>query len=54
MSDRTVVRDVPSDPRCPRCGRRYGIKFVPKGGQVARFFCDPERPIGGCGTEFAK
>jgi len=52
MSDRTVIRDVPGDPPCPNCGRRYATKFVLKGAQHARFFCDPTRAIGGCGKEW--
>lgn len=52
MTERVTLRDVPTDPACPKCGRRYAVKFLEKGHQHARFFCDPARGIGGCGTEY--
>lgn len=53
MSDREVLRSLPTDPPCPRCGRRYPVKFLKPRAQKATLHCDPDRAIGGCGTEYS-
>ena len=40
------------NPACPRCGRRNAVKGYRPGARKATFYCDPDRSIGGCGTEF--
>jgi len=52
MSDIERLRHLPSDPKCPACGRGYPIKTRKKGHQRLSFFCDPSRDIGGCGREW--
>ena len=44
-----VLRSLPADPKCPRCGRGYAAKGLKAGESRPTFYCDPERPIGGCG-----
>lgn len=48
----TIVRSSPKDPPCPKCGRRYAVKGYRPGARKATFYCDPDRGIGGCGTEY--
>jgi hypothetical protein len=54
MSDVEVLRSLPSDPRCPKCGRRYATKRRQPKHQHVEYFCDPAREIGGCGQVFTK
>jgi len=52
MSDRVILRSLPTDPPCPRCGRRYPVKTLKPHAQKPSYHCDPERAIGGCDTRW--
>ncbi len=50
ITDKHGHRILPTDPPCPRCGRRYATKYYKPHAQRPSFHCDPQRPISGCGA----
>jgi len=52
VNERRELRALPTDPPCPRCGRRYARKYLKAHAQKATLLCDPDRVIGGCGHEW--